>query len=285
MEHLPGILELLGRYGLEWNKSTTRLLRHADDRFDMDELRRDGTFDVYQGLQNKPAFEKQEQFVVFVGTGKTNARFVGVYHKTGKTVSSSVECPDEQAWREVQEGAAFFYELEKDPRFAELEDRVIVDFEPGQQWVRLPDEKQIVEILPRHRLGIPFVGLLDFTLSYRELKQIVDYPEAHRDWEARLSAVSAIYLIQDTSDGRLYVGSAGGRQGLWGRWQAYAKDGHGSNHVLRDLVGDKATPCPESFRFSILQVLPSAASRGDVSRWETIYKAKLGSREHGLNLN
>jgi hypothetical protein len=53
---------------------------------------------------------------------------------------------------------------------------------------------------------------------------------------------------------------------------------------LRDLIGsDKAYP--KAFRYSILQVLPKTTTPAEVIRWEQQYKAKLGSRATGLNLN
>lgn len=38
-------------------------------------------------------------------------------------------------------------------------------------------------------------------------------------------------------------------------------------------------------RFSILQVLPKTTAAAEVIRWESLYKAKLGSRATGLNVN
>jgi len=84
--------------------------------------------------------------------------------------------------------------------------------------------------------------------------------------------------------GELYVGSASGEGGFWGRWQQYAASGHGGNTLLQDLI--RSDPgYPSSFRFSVLQILPKTMAREEILRREAIYKRKLGSRARGLNLN
>jgi len=107
---------------------------------------------------------------------------------------------------------------------------------------------------------------------------------AHREWRARLSAVAGVYLILAETTGELYVGSATGSEGIWGRWRQYAGDGHGGNETLKALVAEN-DEYPGSFRFSVLQILPKSMAREDVIEREARFKAKLGSRAHGLNLN
>ena len=80
--------------------------------------------------------------------------------------------------------------------------------------------------------------------------------EAHRDWRTPLSAVAGVYLILDQRTGALYVGSAYGANGIWGRWRGYAKTGHGGNVKLRKLMKRDPTYTAQ-FRFSILQIFPN----------------------------
>jgi hypothetical protein len=97
-------------------------------------------------------------------------------------------------------------------------------------------------------------------------------------------SVAGVYLITDRSSGAQYVGSATGARGILGRWQAYAADGHGGNVALRALV--TADPGhARHFQFSILRTLPADLHRAEAIRQEQLYKAKLGSRAHGLNEN
>ena len=110
------------------------------------------------------------------------------------------------------------------------------------------------------------------------------HPEAHRDWQASLSSVAGVYLILAETTGEQYVGSAYGVSGIWGRWQNYAADGHGNNKLLKYLVANNSR-YPHAFRYSVLQVLPKSTKDGEVVRWESQYKVKLGSRATGLNSN
>ena len=51
-----------------------------------------------------------------------------------------------------------------------------------------------------------------------------------------LSSVGAVYLIVDTKEGKQYVGSASGKEGLLGRWKEYSFNGHGNNTKLKELI-------------------------------------------------
>lgn len=56
-----------------------------------------------------------------------------------------------------------------------------------------------------------------------------------------LSSVAGIYTILDRETGKLYVGKANayggiGKGGIWGRWESYAKTGHGGNKQLIELL-------------------------------------------------
>jgi hypothetical protein len=130
----------------------------------------------------------------------------------------------------------------------------------------------------------PFDDYLEFSLSYAQLRDLFANEEAHREWQARLSAVAGLYLILAEGSGDLYVGSASGEGGIWARWREYARSGHGGNALLRDLIRFDSS-YPERFRFSMLQILPKTMSRDEVPRREALYKTKLGTRAKGLNLN
>ncbi|WP_369123980.1 GIY-YIG nuclease family protein [Bifidobacterium adolescentis] len=45
-----------------------------------------------------------------------------------------------------------------------------------------------------------------------------------------------MYVITNTDNGKLYVGSATGRNGIYQRWKNYIDNGHGGNTELRKLV-------------------------------------------------
>lgn len=130
----------------------------------------------------------------------------------------------------------------------------------------------------------PFADYLEFTLSHAELTELFANEGAHREWRTHLEAVAGVYLILAEKTGALYVGSASGNGGIWARWSAYAKSGHGQNKILAELVRVDDS-YPGRFRFSILQVLPKSMTRDEVLARERLFKEKLGTRATGLNLN
>jgi hypothetical protein len=130
----------------------------------------------------------------------------------------------------------------------------------------------------------PFTDYLDFSLTHAELREITANAAAHRDWQSSLQAVAGVYLILAQTTGDLYIGSASGGEGVWGRWRTYGETGHGGNVMLRELM-DRDPDYPGAFRYSLLQVLPKSTTRAEVIRWEGEYKQKLGSRATGLNAN
>ncbi len=138
--------------------------------------------------------------------------------------------------------------------------------------------------MPAGYLLEPFDDYLQFNVTHSELRYLVEHQEAHKEWRARLSAVAGVYLILATTTGDQYVGSAYGAQGIWGRWSAYARDGHAGNALLRALVS-KNPAYPAGFSYSVLQILPTSFARPEVLQNERLFKQKLGSRATGLNAN
>lgn len=142
----------------------------------------------------------------------------------------------------------------------------------------------MVQILPAGQRIELFNDYLGFTLTHSELLYLFAHAEANSEWRARLGAVAGVYLILATTTGHQYVGSAHGVDGIWGRWAAYARSGHGGNVQLKELI--KSNPAyPDAFTYSILQILPRSTARSEVLRWEAHYKQKLGSASTGLNSN
>ena len=108
--------------------------------------------------------------------------------------------------------------------------------------------------MPPGRSLPEFNDYLDFSLTYAELQDLVAHPTAHRDWVSSLSAIAGVYLILAQPTGDLYIGSAYGTNGIWGRWTQYAANGHGGNEMLEKLTSE-SPEFPSAFRFSLLQVL------------------------------
>jgi hypothetical protein len=100
---------------------------------------------------------------------------------------------------------------------------------------------------------------------------------------AALSSVAGVYLVSDPKDGKLYVGSATGTGGIWGRWSQYIDGKVGKNKHLVELVGKEGVERAEHFRFSVLEIADTHASHEDVLQREQHWMKVLMSSIHGYN--
>lgn len=119
----------------------------------------------------------------------------------------------------------------------------------------------------------PFPG---FGLFRERISSLEGLPQS---WRAALTSVRGVYLLV-TDDGRQYVGSAYGMDGLLGRWRHYAATGHGGNRELMRLE-----PSLRDYQVSILEIASPEMSPAEIIAREGIWKTKLGARAHGLNAN
>jgi hypothetical protein len=178
----------------------------------------------------------------------------------------------------------FQYELEDVSGFDDLKERVIIDWgKAAIKWEQLiTNIKEVVEIQPGLNYR-RFIDYFDFILGFDELQEIAQnqYP----DWRKMLSATKGVYLINDSKSGKLYVGSAYGEDGIWGRWMSYVSTGgHGGNKSLKDLV-QRNSDYANNFKFSILMLLPSTITASEAIQKEKLFKNKLGAISSGLNNN
>lgn len=123
---------------------------------------------------------------------------------------------------------------------------------------------ELTEILPLPYLesGESFPGYEAVSKTYRELRKII----TKQDWCDALNNVYGVYVLTDESNGKLYVGSATGEQGIYGRWSTYLDDGYDKkeendkdypNKGLKKLVeSDKIDYIKNNFRYSILEYFP-----------------------------
>jgi hypothetical protein len=277
-----GLLELLGRRGLDLS-ARTKMVRHEDARYAIENLIREGQFEFYQGYQSRPIFDCK-YVVSFLGQPHRRALFYGVYQVVGHSLSADRDVPPGLTHPEWAARDRFWYDLEKLSSFADLEQRVIIDWGAStrswHQWLR---DREVMEVLPTGYVK-EFPGYLEFVLSYEELGAIVRNPVANREWHRMLTAVAGIYLIVDRKTGRQYVGSACGEGGILQRWAGYVQTGHGGNRLLQEVLMPDSSYV-QNFDFTVLQTLPRTATPAEVVVWEQLHKRKLGSRAHGLNLN
>jgi len=280
--NLIGVLKLCNSSGVPFEEPRkVKMVRHADSRWDLEKVRRMGLFDDYQSRQGKDVFSNCKYVVAFMAERGTRSRFLGVY----KVERLRKPAPWPEDWPYSGMGpVSYQYDMTELAGFEDLVDRLIVDWGKGtRSWFQWLKPRDVIEVLPRG-YARDFPGYLDFILEFDELERIVGNPAANRVWHTMLRGVSGVYLITDTVDGRLYVGSAFGKGGILGRWTSHMKSKHGGNKELCALLAEH----PEryrSFSFTILRTLPRTRTASEVIAVESLYKKKLGSRAFGLNSN
>ena len=176
--------------------------------------------------------------------------------------------------------------------------RLVIKFKKrSQQGILLAkniiDELEVIEIWNPNRTldDKTFPGYKNVSVSYRELKKKLESPE----WRTALSCRNGVYLITDKSTGKLYVGSAYGEKGIFGRWETYIKSGYDKHEVengkypnkkLRELVNEKGLSyIQENFQYSILETFTDDVSDEYIIGRESWWKEALRSREFGYNAN
>jgi hypothetical protein len=167
------------------------------------------------------------------------------------------------------------FELEPLPHYLDWVGRLTITWpKPYQQWWRWGGRGEFpvatIEAESRFVRGMP--DWKELVLRWTELGCLPT------TWKAALAQWRGVYLIYDTARGAGYVGSACGSENLLGRWTDYAKSGHGGNRDLRDSE-------PADLMFSILQLTSPDLEPVDVIALENSWKARLHTREFGLNAN
>lgn len=178
---------------------------------------------------------------------------------------------------------AIGYEYESLPEYDKFVGRVIVRYKnKSQNMVRKAEsvlgECEVSQILPDVFDNDVFPGYENVDLSWRDLGRVLTKDV----WRTALENQKGIYLIVDTSNGKMYVGSAYGECMLLGRWQSYAKNGHGGNVELRGL---DFAHIQQHFRYSILDIYKSTVNDTTILERESWWKRVLMTRTFGYNSN
>lgn len=156
----------------------------------------------------------------------------------------------------------------------------------AQRWLQwFKNDKKIIQIDEGIiRMMIPFKTYNDVLLDFKELKNIVDTDNA--EWREKLKAVNGIYGISDKSNGKLYIGSAYGEEGIWGRWKDYAETkGHGNNDMLVDIIKQNPDYAWDNLQWFILETFSLDVTDAYAVERENLYKLKLCTRRFGYNKN
>lgn len=274
------IQELLYNRGLD-RKAPIKLVRHKDRRIDLYNMYRTerNAFLDYQSTQRRDVFKDVDYIVSFIGENGILARFIGVYKITGmERVKGELNIGNSDF------SYSFKYFMEEVEGYEDLKERVIIRWENAISWHQwIKNEMEVQEISPGLHYK-RFTDYFDLILDFTELQEIV--VEQYKDWKTVLSAIKGVYLITDKNTGKLYIGSAYGEDGIWGRWKEYVStNGHGGNKSLKELIDEDWEYAYKYFQFSILMLLPKTVTSDEAVRKEQLFKRKLGTNSFGLNNN
>lgn len=158
------------------------------------------------------------------------------------------------------------------------------DFQTSQQN-RICDELVVNQILPTTFDGYDFPGYDNVKLTYRQLETVIH--QNKKDWTAALENQKGVYLITDTNNGKMYVGSATSNHGMllqW--WSNYVANGHGGNKELVELVTREGFDYVKMFfQYSILENFNAKVDDRIILKRESWWKETLKSRIFGYNSN
>jgi hypothetical protein len=182
----------------------------------------------------------------------------------------------------------FYYETKALGGLDHLAGRAIIKFAKTFRASYLTGAKYanqlIVAAIREQRMTIGgFPGFNRVLLPFSMLQALIR--EANPSWRAALGNISGVYLVVDNSTGKQYVDSAYGGVGIWQRWVAYAKTGHGGNKELRELLRSRGERHARNFQFALLEMCDINASTDYICKRESHWKEVLRSREFGLNWN
>lgn len=162
------------------------------------------------------------------------------------------------------------------------------------QSKKLIDLLDVIEIWNPYK-GVgdkAFPGYKNVSISYHDLKRKLDISE---EWRTALKSRKGVYLISDRLTGKQYVGSAYGKDGIFGRWMVYLTSGYDKNEnengkypnkKLRNLVKKESLAyIQENFQYSILETFTDDVSDEYIIARESYWKEILLTREFGYNAN
>ena len=157
----------------------------------------------------------------------------------------------------------------------------VLELDPknGEPIAKMP----LSHILDKRVALADFIGFDKVNIDYKTLKYIIS--DNIPSWKSALSNVMGIYLIVDMLTGKQYIGSAYGDECIWQRWSNYAKDGHGGNIELKELLKENGEEYKFNFKYSILEVCNMNLGSEYIIGRETHWKEVLLTRKFGLNKN
>jgi len=188
-----------------------------------------------------------------------------------------------QVTRDLNKLNGVGYEYQDLPDYQKYVGRLVIKFKnKAQTMIRnaesVFDDCYISQILSDTFDNDLFPGYEKVNISWDEMNRVLEKD----NWKTALQNQKGVYLLTDTSNGKMYVGSAYGENMILGRWRAYVKSGNGGNVGLKQLTFDHIK---QNFKYSILDIYKSTTDDQIIINRESWWKEVLQSRQFGYNEN
>jgi hypothetical protein len=190
-----------------------------------------------------------------------------------------------------EDNNALSYDINLLPEYAHLVGKLKIKAPPIGRNRRLKMEDVansmfISELLRDAYEGERFPGFEGISHDFSALETI--YRKDRLDWKSPLENIKGVYLITDKHNGKKYVGSAYGHQGVWSRWRSYMESGHGNqSDELTKLIDEKGIEyAREHFKITLLEYRAMKTDDDVVIQRESFWKEALQTRgAFGYNRN
>ena len=178
-------------------------------------------------------------------------------------------------------GLGFEYEIMS--QYQKYFGRVIVEYKnKAQTLIRkasgMLDDCTVAQIIEDKYEDEEFPGYEKVNITWEVMNRVLK----KSSWKTALQNQKGVYLITDSSTGKMYVGSAYGKDMLLGRWEAYLRTGHGGNVDLKEF---DLKLIKENFKYSILDIFKSTVEDNFIIARENWWKETLMTRAFGYNKN
>lgn len=236
----------------------------------------DDNFKEWQEIQTKKNFERKYIIaLVQFPENKKKWLFAGLYESISVTK------------RQNDHPGNYQYKTKLIESLDSIDGRLVINFDKKSRASYLNAERweeslEIAYLMTKKHTIQSFPGSKNVLISKRKLDFIIS--QSIDSWRGALVDRKGIYLITDTKTGKLYVGKADGKEGLWQRWSSYSKTGHGDNKELKKILKKHGKSYSQNFQFSILETLGDKSDESINSR-EEHWKQVLKSRDFGYNDN
>lgn len=177
-------------------------------------------------------------------------------------------------------------------RFKSLFGRLIIKYKKGNTYARyvfklkgIIDKCSVKEILPCQYNGEQFEGYDCVHLPFRKLSDVFNGKIMPTYYEA-LKKVTGIYCLTDTRNGKLYIGSATGIEGVAQRWGDYLNSKHGNNKKLLELYKQKGDEYFEKyFTYTLIEYFGLSYDPQKIIEREQYWKKCFDTINNGYNDN